>query len=263
MKKTTYGKNNTERTSVSGLKAIVTVEAALAIPVFMFAVLSLISIIEIQSIRIKVHHAASNAGQAAAEYMIDTEHFSIGKLKSDIVKNIGFQRINNSYIRGGVLGLYCGESTYSEVDGEINVVVKYDVKLPFPDFTGLHKSFKEELKVRAWSGYYNVLNNPDEDEVVYVTKNGSVYHTNHNCTYLKPAIHYIPYESLETIRNSSGRRYKRCEMCGRKSGVSGVYVTDYGDSYHNSLKCGALKRTVYAVKKSEVEGKGECSKCSQ
>ena len=263
MKKFINGKYNTERTSVSGLKAIVTVEAALTVPIFMFAILSLILVIDIHTIRIKVHYAASNAGQSAAEAMIDTNHLSVSKLKSDIVKDIGYQRIKNSCIRGGVSGIYCGESYYSEYDGEINVVVRYDVKLPFPDFTRLHKSFKEELKVRAWSGYYNILNNPDEDEVVYVTKNGNVYHTNHNCSYLKPAIHYVPYDSLETIRNSSGRKYKRCEKCGSKSGVSGVYVTDHGDRYHNSLKCSALKRTVYAVKKKEVEEKGECSKCSQ
>ena len=268
MKQTTY-KNMLhkysikERTSLSGSKGIITVEASLVMPLFMFALLTIIAVIEIYGVRIKIHTAAANAGKAAVETIAETDNLNTGKLKNDIIKNIGNNNVNSNFIAGGVCGISCDDSYYSKEDGEVLISVKYDIRLPFPEFAAFHKRFNDEFKLRAWNGYYNVRGNPDEDEIVYVTKNGSVYHTDHNCTYLKPAIHYVPYDSIDTRRNKSGKRYKKCDKCVRGESVSGVYVTDYGDCYHNSVKCSSLKRTVYAVKKSDIVGKGECSKCSQ
>ena len=252
-----------ERTSASGLKGIITIETALVLPIFLFAVLSLISVIEIHCVRIKMQYALLNAGKDAAVYMAEMPILNTGKLQNDIVKNIGSERLDNSLIKGGSGGLSCGESYYSSMTGEINLKLKYKIKLPFPEFTNLSKTIVEEAKIRAWTGYYKVDKDPDDDEIVYVTKHGSVYHTDHNCTYLKPSVHFIPYDEVEHYRNKNGGRYKKCDKCVHGESTSGVYITENGDKYHNSLKCSGLKRTVYAVKKSEIEGKGACSKCSQ
>ena len=56
-----------ERASAPGVRASVTIEAAFAVPLFMFAVLSLIFFIEIQSIRGYIHAAGSDAAKQAAE----------------------------------------------------------------------------------------------------------------------------------------------------------------------------------------------------
>ena len=252
-----------ERTSCKGPKGVITIEAALALPVFIFAMLTLISVIDVHATRVKMHMAMLNAGKQAAVYMIEGEHLNKGKLKSDIVKDIGQDRIENSFISGGKSGIDVSDSYYSSMTGEINLKVKYDIKLPFPDFTGLRKTITEEGKIRAWNGYYKVVDDPEDDEIVYVTKHGTVYHTDYNCTYLKPAIHFVPYNGLGSYRNNYGKKYKKCEKCVHGESVSGVYVTENGEKYHNSLKCSGLKRTVYAVKKKDAEGKGECSKCSQ
>ena len=100
----------------------------------------------------------------------------------------------------------------------------------------------------------------EEDETVYVTETGLVYHKDYHCTYLDLSIRMVQGKEISGLRNESGGRYYACEHCGGKGGGS-AYITDYGDRYHSSLSCSSLKRTVYAVPLSEVIGKGACSKC--
>ena len=55
-----------ERASVPGAAGNVTIEAAFGIPLFLFAVLCLIFLIEIQSLRVSLINAAQNAAKNAA-----------------------------------------------------------------------------------------------------------------------------------------------------------------------------------------------------
>ena len=57
---------NREKEYAYGRKGSVTIEASLGIPLFLFAALCLIWLIEIQSIRISVIDAAQNAAKSAA-----------------------------------------------------------------------------------------------------------------------------------------------------------------------------------------------------
>ena len=56
-----------KRASVPGPRANVTIEAAFAIPFFLFGILCLIYLMEIQAIRGSIHTAALNAAKSAAE----------------------------------------------------------------------------------------------------------------------------------------------------------------------------------------------------
>ena len=111
------------------------------------------------------------------------------------------------------------------------------------------------------NGYVRSGFGQEDEETVYITETGMVYHRDYHCNYLELSIRMVPYSEVNGLRNESQGKYYACEGCVHGGAAVGVYVTDYGDRYHNSLSCSGLKRTVYAVSLSEAVGKGACSKC--
>ena len=260
-----------ERASVPGIrynndilnkKGIVTIEAAFGIPLFLFAALCLIWLIEIQSIKISITAAAQSAAKSAAEDTAVIPVLNTIKLKSDIVSLIGEDRINRSIIRGGSSGISCWKSYVSPATGEMNIKVEYDIMVPIPVIGSPSASLEEKFTISSWNGRNNEQMGGENREIVYMTENGSVYHEDYNCSYLRLSLRYVPYEELGSIRNESGGRYHACEKCVIGSAMTGVYITENGNKYHNTLGCSGLKRTIYAVKRSETGGVGGCSRCS-
>ena len=260
-----------ERASVPGIrynndilnkKGSVTIEAAFGIPLFLFAALCLIWLIEIQSIKISITAAAQSAAKSAAEDTAVIPVLNTIKLKSDIVSLIGEDRINRSIIRGGSSGISCWKSYVSPATGEMNIKVEYDIMVPIPVIGSPSASLEEKFTISSWNGRNNEQMGGENREIVYMTENGSVYHEDYNCSYLRLSLRYVPYEELGSIRNESGGRYHACEKCVSGSAMTGVYITENGNKYHNTLGCSGLKRTIYAVKRSETGGVGGCSRCS-
>ena len=260
-----------ERASVPGIrynndilnkKGSVTIEAAFGIPLFLFAALCLIWLIEIQSIKISITAAAQSAAKSAAEDTAVIPVLNTIKLKSDIVSLIGEDRINRSIIRGGSSGISCWISYVSPATGEMNIKVEYDIMVPIPVIGSPSASLEEKFTISSWNGRNNEQMGGENREIVYMTENGSVYHEDYNCSYLRLSLRYVPYEELGSIRNESGGRYHACEKCVIGSAMTGVYITENGNKYHNTLGCSGLKRTIYAVKRSETGGVGGCSRCS-
>ena len=260
-----------ERASVPGIrynndilnkKGSVTIEAAFGIPLFLFAALCLIWLIEIQSIKISITAAAQSAAKSAAEDTAVIPVLNTIKLKSDIVSLIGEDRINRSIIRGGSSGISCWKSYVSPATGEMNIKVEYDIMVPIPVIRSPSASLEEKFTISSWNGRNNEQMGGENREIVYMTENGSVYHEDYNCSYLRLSLRYVPYEELGSIRNESGGRYHACEKCVIGSAMTGVYITENGNKYHNTLGCSGLKRTIYAVKRSETGGVGGCSRCS-
>lgn len=260
-----------ERASVPGIRnknsilvqrGSVTIEAAFGIPLFLFAALCLIWLIEIQSIKISITAAAQSAAKSAAEDTAVIPVLNTIKLKSDIVSLIGEERINRSIIRGGSSGISCWKSYVSPDTGEMNIKVEYEIMMPLPVMGNPSASLEESFTISSWNGYnYEEMGQGNRD-IVYMTENGSVYHEDYNCSYLRLSLRYVPYEKLEVIRNKSGGRYHACEKCVIGSAMTGVYITEDGNKYHNMLGCSGLKRTIYAVKRSETGGVAGCSRCS-
>ncbi len=145
--------SNKERASALGSKASVTIEAALAVPVFLFAVLSLVYLLEIQSVRTCIRSAVQSAAKTAAEDTVMLPVVNLVKFRQDIVEAAGADRLDRSILAGGSSGLNLSRTYMSVLTGEIHVSVEYAVRLPLPQFTNLKAKFREEMRVKAWTGY--------------------------------------------------------------------------------------------------------------
>lgn len=58
-----------------------------------------------------------------------------------------------------------------------------------------------------------------EDPIVYVAENGTVYHLSRSCTHLDLKIRPVDSKTVGNERNNGGGKYKRCEICGGGSGT--------------------------------------------
>lgn len=241
-------------------KGSMTVEAAFVLPLFLFAVLAMIYLLEIMAIQTNIRAGMQYAGKRYAENAYLTAFAHKETLEKDIVESIGESRINTSVIRGGSAGIDCSASYLDPIRQILFLKTKYTMKIPIPVF-GIFDIKKEEtMRIKGWNGYTSSIPTSPEQRIVYVTEHGTVYHLDQHCTYLDLSVRMVSQSELETLRNQSGGKYYPCDKCGGQAGW-GVYVTDYGDRYHTSLSCSGLKRKVYAVPISETAGKGVCSKC--
>lgn len=134
---------------------------------------------------------------------------------------------------------------------------------PFSTLSFGNRSVLRHVKVRAWVGYTGEsFEAGGGEQIVFKTPNGEVYHLSCDCSYLALSVRSLAYSELSGERNSSGSRYTACEYCvGDGTANALVYITDYGECYHNSRSCRGLKRTVMGVPLSEVSGLRRCSRC--
>lgn len=205
----------------------VTVEAAIAIPVFLFAIINLMSIIlmfgEYSTCLADMHQRAKKLSVHAH------------------VVQWGEEGNNDLIIQSKLLKL---EPLFSVMG-----------------FSSAHTIIN--CRVRKWTGY-DVTHNSEEEteeEWVYITPYGESYHMSRDCRYLSLKIHAGKTEEIGSYRNKSGEIYRQCESCG-SDGSSGLcFYTEYGNRYHVSLYCSGLKRTIRTVKKSEVGSRHACSGC--
>ena len=282
------------------LSASSTVEASIVLPLFIYAIMTVTYLIQIVGLQVKVQQALYNESRKMAKYMYAYEMVNgqntSEKQKKDLIKadkdsdkeegyrtildngigvgiaqtlfisELGTDYIKSSHIVGGVAGFNMMNSKIMSNNNMINIVVSYTVRNPFDIFGIGIMTFTQSVSTNAWLGETDNADKPVEpsntdETIVYITPNGSVYHTNRNCSYLILSIHEIPANELGNQRNESGGKYYACERCGSKSVAGKFYITDYGDRYHTTVNCSALMRNVMAVRLSTVLDRKQCSKC--
>ena len=249
-----------ERASVFASKGSLSLEAAIVIPIFFFAILCLVFLLEMMAIRVSIRNALSSVGKELSQQAYVSAMISTPAVRERIVDHVGREKLDRSMIVKGADGIDCSKSTSNWNTAIMDLSVKYTVEIPVLMFRIPLMVCEENLRVKGWTGYV-ASGSGSESDVVYITDYGVVYHEDISCTYLDIAVRGIIASTIEDARNQSGGKYYSCEACGKGEHCGILYVSDYGDRYHTSLNCKKIQRNVYAVPRKDVLGRGGCSKC--
>ena len=242
------------------MSASVTVEAAMAVPIFFLAVICLIYLLELMAIGTAVRSGLQYAGKRAAQEAATAPVLMPFRLEADVVESIGADRLARSIVEGGSSGIDCSRSACQCAPVSENCLPytrsgSRSLFFRFP-WSGMKRPCGSRagpgMRGRALAGR-TMRQSISRRQVLSTIRTITVLT-------LDLSIRMASGEEVSSLRNESGGKYYACEHCGGGSGGA-VYITSYGDRYHSSLSCSGLKRTVYAVPLSEAVGKGACSKC--
>lgn len=248
--------------SYKSVKASMTLEAALVLPVFLFAVLSLISTINIMKIKSCMDVAVAEAGN---EIAIENYGGYVGDLAMPLYvrqKINAFLDKNLSPKDAENISKYIFVTDISLFEEENIVAFRVDYRVT-PNFgilglssVKLHTTYYGH----SWLGYEK---KEEKETMVYISKEANVYHLNKNCTHLNVTIKEIPYANLDNYRNNSREKYKICSFCDNLTNNGTVYITPEGSNYHKIETCIGLTRSIYTVPLSTVLHKNVCTRCGK
>ncbi|SET28857.1 TadE/TadG family type IV pilus assembly protein [[Clostridium] polysaccharolyticum] len=171
-------------------KGSFTVEASLAVPVFVLAITVFLLIFKSLFIQIILQDALTEAGKEVSQmaYMetslnnkgLSEEGTSSIVLKREIQKFFQQSKSLDSLISGSV---NYQESSYNKEQGIIELVATYKIKMPFSIFRLDEICFIQRVKTNAFIGKRSLLGAYEKktgenakDEYVYITETGTVYH---------------------------------------------------------------------------------------
>lgn len=245
-------------------RGTVSVEASIALPLFLFATLFMIYVANIYTVKAAIYEAAIETTEYMAEYAYLTDTFEEADVMDYPMAMLRFRQYADSqdlikrHVLGGMNGISFIGSKFPDDDGYIDMRITYVIRVNVPVFGNHWHICTEHIKQKAYLGRTKVESGDEEEEeksrYVYVAENGVVYHDTRSCTYLMP--------NVKTVKKKKALKkgYRACKYCG--AGMSDkVYITSDGDCYHSSKACSRLKRTVKRVKLSETN-LPPCSKCS-
>ena len=269
----------TERVSLFiSQKASLTVEAALVLPLFLFAICFMMYFTEIVRIQAEVGNELYKQSKnmslyayvyqsAESNHIIESgkvEDLVSGMLSNLYVKSKVSEELGDNYfeINNAESGISLILSSYMKENDIIDVVGMYSISIPC-NFFHLNKvRVIQRARIRAWTGYEeDTEGNEPIEEMVYITPYGSVYHKDIFCSYINLTISQVSKSDVDNLRNSSGGKYYECELCKDEVENAYLFITDTGDRYHKRRDCSGIQRDVLAVPISEVEGRGPCSRC--
>lgn len=210
------------------LSGSMTVEAALVMPIFLFFMLSVLYIFQIISVQAKAYMDLHQRGNRIA--------FEAYRHRDQY--DDGIVELTESY--------HIMPYLLWQDFGQLKVVLKY-YGYAFIGYDVSKDSY----------GVYT-----EDEELVYITETGTVYHLTMGCSHLKITVSGVEGSIISSMRNDSGGKYYPCEWCPLNySGL--LFITSFGTRYHSDVNCSGLKRTVSAIEMKEalIQGYRACLRC--
>ena len=239
-----------------------TVEAALALPLFLFVMIGIFSIGRMMHVEQEISRGLVGSAKELALNQLETA--GIFLLDSKMKRYCDRDYLDRSCLASGMNGIRYLGSSYDEEEQCYYLRAGYACLVTIPLIGEIRVPFSQCVKQRAFTGYdWERGTRLDENaQYVYVTETGGVCHTSRECTHLMLSIQ---------IRTDMGedapwrKEYHPCERCTRyETGtVTQVYVTEEGRKYHTSIECSGLKRTVIRKKKEETKRMRMCQRCGR
>lgn len=246
------------------VRASMTVEAALLLPMVMFFFLHIMSSVEMLRFHGKLCFALWECGNQLTLYAampgelaekVPDMAVSYLYVGNRVQNFLGKDYLDNSPVVLGGMGLNYLSSAYDE--GCIDIGVTYQVKPPLTIFPFPYMRMANRYYGKAWTGY-------DIREVVryvYVTLYGEVWHATAECTHIFITVQETQRGNIGRLRNANGRKYTSCELCGDEEAKEFVYYTPQGTRYHNTDQCSSLTRYISAIPWQEDLVYRPCSRC--
>jgi len=259
------------------LKASLTVEAALVLPLILLSLILLMMPLHMMNADHQMQVVCEEVAGDVSKYMYSVNEMHRGRLSStdstvstyaDITDGAGLgayaamrikSRISDERLR--IVNVL--DSDIGRQDDMVTVRIDYAYKLPFNVF---RLGFLQQQAVasrRSWVGAEGSVKSggaeQTDDEWVYIGKNPTRYH-------LTPDCHYLSNDWTKAVVGSNGKAAgkKACDICARNAAVGQtVYITPNGDKYHTDTSCSAMRAYPQMVRKSEVEYLGCCSYCAK
>ena len=239
--------------------ASLTAEAALAFPVFFFTVYLLWQLFLLLLFQMEICHeitagAMNYSHLGYTERRADEKDVDISWLYQPLLWNSlpESDRVEDLWV-------LC----VPEEDGSVLARVGYRFVCDAVFFTEYDFNVQQKFRFYPYLGKTDedLLAEETEEDIVYMTEYGTVYHESRACGYLNVIVRPVAADKVEQERNSFGRKYTLCERCDDEETKEKVYISAGGTKYHLVASCPALKRTVMEKNREEVDGIPACHKC--
>ncbi len=264
------------------LRASMTVEASMVLPLFIFFFVNIMTLFNIVEIQSEVEAALHQTG---SEMTLRAFDLRFGESLLGNYENSGFDALggaagillakekirdylgnsmDKSCVTGGFDGISFLQSRMLLGNDYIDIVMDYKVHPLIPVIGFKEFPLEGRFFGHAWTGYdieNGLYCGENEEEMVYVTEHGEVYHRNIDCEHLHITVKSVDFRELSALRNNDRKKYYACEYCGGHVSGGNVFITGYGEKYHSSVNCPGLKRKIYTIPLSEAQGKRPCSSC--
>lgn len=291
-----------KRKSFRGVKSgegSLTVEAAFVLPLFLYLILSFLYFIQIFMLQEYIQQTITRMGLDFAKTAYVYEDFAgitdamnfeatvfgnelelgLGDFAAAIIDKTVLKTFSGTYLNTDFINRSCIEKGFQGISFEgssilmeggcIDIIVSYRAAPPIRLFPIQSMKLLQRVRVRGWTGKevaatYTLGEETGEEETVYITETGKVYHISASCSHILLSIRAVS-GIPDSYRNTNGGKYYACkECCKDMPEPSGTFfIAEDGSSYHAVRSCSSLKRTVKQIPISEIGSRAPCKRCGK